>query len=121
MTDSPRLFSRSPGCDDTLRRLADVLQIPLTCRKRTCRRTGLCQGGYGPPCFLEQRFEFTQGVHEQMQEYREFWKAQRENMVAHLRGRQAGALYGEADTGWPNKAAQSGLCRFHDSEIDSDD
>jgi hypothetical protein len=77
MTRKSRLFPQLPDCDDTLRRLSDVLQIPLTCRKSACRRRGLCQGGYGPPCYFEQRFEFTQGVHEQMEEYREFWKARR--------------------------------------------
>jgi hypothetical protein len=38
-----------PDCDDTLRRLADVLLVPETCRKRACRKAMRCQGGYGRP------------------------------------------------------------------------
>jgi len=67
------ILSELPDCDDTLRRLADVLQVSLTCRKNRCRRQGFCQGGYGPPCYLESRDVFVDGVREQMQEYREFW------------------------------------------------
>jgi len=74
-----------PDCDDTLRRLADVLQIPLTCRKKSCRRTGECQGGYGPPCYFEYREDFAKGVREQMQEYREVWFEHREKLKAELR------------------------------------
>ncbi|MBQ0819017.1 hypothetical protein KBI52_01905 [Microvirga sp. HBU67558] len=66
-------LSELPDCDDTLRRLADVLQIPHTCRRTRCRRRVECQGGYGPPCYLESRRDFVKGVSEQMQEYREFW------------------------------------------------
>lgn len=73
-----------PDCDDALRRLADVLQIPLTCRKRRCRRESLCQGGYGPPCYFENREAFTDGVREQMQEYREYWDRQRATLKAAL-------------------------------------
>lgn len=85
MPRNSRLFSRLPDCDDTLRRLADLLQIPYTCRRRKCRRTVQCQGGYGPPCYFEQRITFTERVHEHMQEYRAFWKAQRETVVSNLR------------------------------------
>jgi hypothetical protein len=66
-------LSELPDCDDTLRRLADVLQVPLTCRRTRCRRTGQCQGGFGPPCYRECRRAFVDGVREQMQEYREYW------------------------------------------------
>lgn len=69
-----------PDCDDTLRRLSDVLQIPLTCRKQRCRRKGQCQGGYGPPCFLENREDFVTGVREQIPEYRDFWSTKRQDM-----------------------------------------
>ncbi|WP_230531041.1 hypothetical protein [Microvirga roseola] len=81
MKHSIRPLPHLPDCDDTLRRLADVLQIPLTCRRRACR-AGRCKGGYGPPCYLEQRLEFTKGVHEQMHEYREFWKARRDSLLS---------------------------------------
>jgi hypothetical protein len=50
-----------------------VLQIPFTCRMSRCRRSGSCQGGFGPPCYLESRQAFVKGVGEQMQEYREYW------------------------------------------------
>ncbi len=71
-----------PDCDDALRRLADVLQIPLTCRKRRCRREGQCAGGFGPPCYLENRQDFVEGVSGQIQEYREYWGRQRATMRA---------------------------------------
>lgn len=81
MIRNNRLFSQLPDCDDALRRLADVLQIPLTCRRRICRRTGACRGGYGPPCYFEQKDEFTLGIHAHMEEYREFWNARREEII----------------------------------------
>jgi hypothetical protein len=70
-------FLTFPDCDDTLRRLADVLQLPLTCRQKRCRREGCCQGGFGPPCYFEQHEDFVTGVREQMQEYRNYWANQR--------------------------------------------
>ncbi len=79
------ILSKLPDCDDALRRLSDVLQIPLTCRKSKCRREGLCQGGYGPPCYFENREDFVAGVREQMQEYRDYWSKQKETMRAVLR------------------------------------
>ena len=79
------ILSEIPDCDDTLRRLADVLQIPLTCRRNRCRRTGQCQGGYGPPCYLEERQDFVKGVREQMQEYREYWFEQQQAIKAQER------------------------------------
>jgi hypothetical protein len=78
--------STLPDCDDTLRRLADVLQIPLTCRRNRCRRVGRCQGGYGPPCYFENRRDFVEGVSGQMREYREYWSEQRETIRAPLQG-----------------------------------
>ncbi|SCY66085.1 hypothetical protein SAMN02927923_01865 [Microvirga guangxiensis] len=78
-------FPVVPDCDDTLRRLADVLQIPLTCRNHRCRRAGQCQGGYGPPCYFENHGDFVAGVREQMPEYREYWSAQRRTAKAALR------------------------------------
>ncbi|MCG7391812.1 hypothetical protein MHY87_02695 [Microvirga sp. ACRRW] len=74
-----------PDCDDTLRRLSDVLQIPLTCRKHRCRREGLCQGGFGPPCYFENHGNFVEGVRKQMQEYREYWGTKRRTAKAMLR------------------------------------
>jgi hypothetical protein len=74
-----------PDCDDTLRRLSDVLQVPLTCRKSRCRREGFCHGGYGPPCYFENPETFVEGLREQMQEYREYWSKQRKTMRAALR------------------------------------
>lgn len=79
------ILSKFPDCDDALRRLADVLQVPLTCRKNRCRREGLCQGGYGPPCYFENRHVFVDGVAEQMQEHRDYWNRQRETIRAALR------------------------------------
>jgi hypothetical protein len=79
------VLSELPDCDDTLRRLADVLQVPHTCRKSRCRRTGQCQGGYGPPCYLECRRVFVDGVREQMQEYREFWHQRHQAIKAEER------------------------------------
>jgi len=79
------ILSEIPDCDDTLRRLSDVLQMPLTCRKSRCRRTGECQGGYGPPCYLESRDDFVKGVRDQMPEYREYWHRQYRTIVAEER------------------------------------
>ena len=81
--ESPSPFL--PDCDDALRRLADVLQIPLTCRKTRCRHEGFCQGGFGPPCYFENHGEFVAGVREQMQEYREYWGAKRRSAKAGVR------------------------------------
>ncbi|HZH11691.1 MAG TPA: hypothetical protein VEZ24_15115 [Microvirga sp.] len=81
---APPLFP-FPDCNDTLRRLADVLQIPLTCRKKSCRREGQCQGGYGPPCYFENHEDFVAGVRGQMEEYRDYWNRQRKTVTATLR------------------------------------
>jgi hypothetical protein len=66
---------------------ADVLQVPLTCRRSRCRRTGQCQGGFGPPCYLEGPRVFVDGVRGQMQEYREFWYSQHRAIRAEERRR----------------------------------
>lgn len=80
-----RILSKIPDCDDALRRLSNVLKIPLKCRKRTCRSEGCCQGGYGPPCYFEHRSVFTEAVHGEMHEYRDYWTEQRESLRAFLR------------------------------------
>lgn len=66
------LLSRMPDADDTLRRLADVIQVPATCRRRACRNEARCQGGYGPPCYYENRKRFADAVLDEMHEHREF-------------------------------------------------
>jgi hypothetical protein len=71
------ILSRLPDPDDALRRLADVLRVHETCRKRACRREECCQGGYGPPCYFEKRAFFTEAVGERMHEYRERWASAR--------------------------------------------
>jgi hypothetical protein len=47
------------------------------CRKRPCRRNGSCQGGFGPPCYLQQRNLFADAVRYEMDEYRAHWNGQR--------------------------------------------
>jgi hypothetical protein len=80
------ILSRMPDADDALRRLADVIQVPETCRKRACRSHGRCQGGYGPPCYFENRKRFADAVLEDMHQHREFWVSQRASCEAALRG-----------------------------------
>jgi hypothetical protein len=79
------ILARMPDADDVLRRLADVIQVPQTCRRRMCRNQGRCQGGYGPPCYFEDRKRFADAVLEDMHGYREFWIAQRTSFEAVLR------------------------------------
>ena len=74
-----------PDCDDALRRLADVLRMPETCRRRGCREAGGCQGGYGPPCYFEHRAFFAEAFGEHMHEYRQLWAAHRDTVRAALR------------------------------------
>ena len=74
-----------PDCDDTLRRLADVLLVPETCRKRACRKAMRCQGGYGPPCFFDRQRFFTRSVLDNMNVYREYWDEEREKVETALR------------------------------------
>ncbi|WP_404287249.1 hypothetical protein ACD578_18255 [Microvirga sp. RSM25] len=87
MSRVQHILSRMPDADDALRRLADVIQVPETCRRRACRNQGRCQGGFGPPCYLENRKRFADAVLEEMQEHRELWIRQRASFEAALRGR----------------------------------
>ncbi|MEE1613834.1 hypothetical protein [Microvirga sp. CF3016] len=82
-TDIP-LFDM-PDFDDTLRRLSDLLMAHRICRRRTCRKNEGCQGGYGPPCYLQQRQLFADAVRFELDEYREFWHRQRAVAKAALR------------------------------------
>jgi len=79
------VLSQIPDCDEALRRLADVLQMPASCRRRTCRRERSCQGGFGPPCYFEKREFFAEAVRERMQDYRHYWTEEREKIAAILR------------------------------------
>lgn len=79
------ILSQLPDCDDTLRRLADVLQVPPECRKRACRIEGQCQGGYGPPCFFARREFFSDALRDHMDEYRDQCAAHRESMRQMMR------------------------------------
>lgn len=83
------LLSRMPDADDALRRLADVIQAPATCRKRMCRNERRCQGGFGPPCYLEDRKRFADAVLEEMHEHREFWIDRRASFETALRERRS--------------------------------
>lgn len=85
MSRGHHLLSRLPDADDALRRLADVLQVPFSCRRRACRRERRCQGGYGPPCYFERRTEFADAVRERMEAHRDYWEQQRESIAAVLR------------------------------------
>jgi hypothetical protein len=85
MSRAQAFLSKLPDCDDALRRLADVLQVPATCRRRACRRERRCEGGYGPPCYFERRKFFADAVLEQMHEYRHYWAEQRASIEAVLR------------------------------------
>jgi hypothetical protein len=88
MSRVQHILSRLPDADDALRRLADVIQVPQTCcRRRACRSQGRCQGGFGPPCYLEGPQVFVDGVRGQMQEYREFWYSQHRAIKAEERRR----------------------------------
>jgi len=79
------VLSRLPDPDDALRRLADVLRVHRTCRKRACRREESCQGGYGPPCYFEKRDFFAEAVGERMHEHREDWAGLRATLRASLK------------------------------------
>ncbi len=79
-------LSTLPDCDDALRRLADVLQVHATCRKRTCRREERCQGGYGPPCYFDRRKFFADAVLDDMHTYRQRCDERRRSVEALFRG-----------------------------------
>jgi len=66
-----------PDFDDTLCRLANLIMAHRICRRRTCRRNEGCQGGFGPPCYLQQRHLFADAVHYELDEYRAYWSEQR--------------------------------------------
>jgi hypothetical protein len=74
-----------PDADDVMRRLANVIQAPSSCRRRGCRTVGYCGGGFGPPCFLENRKRFADAVLEEMNEHREHWLKYRASLEALLR------------------------------------
>ena len=86
MSRAQRILSGLPDADDALRRLADVLQVPFSCRKRACRRERRCQGGHGPPRIFERQDEFADAVREQMDEHRDYWVQQRESIAAMPKG-----------------------------------
>ncbi|MBM6582321.1 hypothetical protein ILT44_19130 [Microvirga sp. BT689] len=71
-----------PDFDDTLQRLSDLLRAHRLCRRRTCRHHESCQGGYGPPCYLQQRQLFADAVRYELDEYRTFWSEQRRRAKA---------------------------------------
>jgi|UPI00055C840D hypothetical protein len=87
MSRIQNILSRVPDADDVLRRLADVIQVPQTCRRRMCRNQGRCQGGYGPPCYFENRKRFADAVLEEMHEHREVWIKERASLEALFRNR----------------------------------
>jgi len=66
-----------PDFDDTMRRLSDLLRTHRICRRRTCRWNESCQGGFGPPCYLQHRQLFADAVRYELDEYRIFWGNQR--------------------------------------------
>jgi hypothetical protein len=80
------ILDNLPDPDDALRRLSNVLEVPVTCRKRACRRDRRCLGGYGPPCFFERRKQFADAVLEGLHERRAFWDEQRARIEAVMRG-----------------------------------
>ena len=80
------ILDRMPDADDALRRLADAIQVPSTCRRRRCREQGRCQGGYGPPCYFENRKRFADAVLEDMHQHRAYWDEHRAGWEADLRG-----------------------------------
>jgi hypothetical protein len=51
-------------------------RVHKICRKRTCRKNEGCQGGFGPPCYLQQRNLFADAVRYELDEYRTYWNGQ---------------------------------------------
>ncbi|MEE1609702.1 hypothetical protein [Microvirga sp. CF3016] len=66
-----------PDFDDTLQRLSNLLRAHRLCRQRSCRRNESCQGGFGPPCYLQQRHLFADAVRCELDDYRAYWGRQR--------------------------------------------
>ncbi|WP_162820824.1 hypothetical protein [Microvirga calopogonii] len=66
-----------PDFDDTMRRLSDLFRTHRICRQRACCRNESCQGGFGPPCYLQQRHLFADAILYELDEYRAFWRDQR--------------------------------------------
>jgi hypothetical protein len=85
MSRAQAFLDRLPNPDEALRSLSDVLQVPLSCRKRACRRERRCQGGYGPPCYFAHRKLFSVAVREGMREFRQYWDEQRRSIEAVMR------------------------------------
>ncbi|MBB3017902.1 hypothetical protein FHR70_000942 [Microvirga lupini] len=71
-----------PDFDDTLQRLSDLFMAYKICRRRTCRWHESCQGGFGPPCFLQQRNLFADAIRYELDDYRAYWTAQRRRAKA---------------------------------------
>jgi hypothetical protein len=71
-----------PDFDDTLIRLSDLLMMHKICRRRTCRWHEGCQGGFGPPCYLQRRHLFADAVRYELDEYRAYWRDQRRRAKA---------------------------------------
>jgi hypothetical protein len=63
--------------DDVMRQLADLLELPLDCPRRACRRMARCQGGDGPPCFYRKRRWIAGCISTGLRDTRRFWKRQR--------------------------------------------
>jgi hypothetical protein len=58
-----------------VRQLSNVIDDPVLCRKRACRRAERCQGGYGPA--LPRRRPRSSHMRNGLREMRRFWKRQR--------------------------------------------
>ncbi|MBA1158453.1 MULTISPECIES: hypothetical protein [Microvirga] len=70
-----------PDFDDTLRRLSDVFLMHRICRRRACQKNESCQGGFGPPCYLQRRHLFADALLYELDEYRAFWRDQRQRAM----------------------------------------
>jgi hypothetical protein len=63
--------------DEVMRQLADLLELPLDCPRRACRRMMRCQGGDGPPGFHRKRHYIAGCIETGLRDTRRFWKRQR--------------------------------------------
>lgn len=63
--------------DEVLRQLADLLCVPLGCRRRACRASERCAGGKGPPCVYEEWMVFVAHFETKTRDLRRFWARQR--------------------------------------------